>query len=309
MYAADGSNPWIASAEAARRRLSPWIAVPLAAAVAVVCVAGGRWAAVAIGGLLPEGAPPWPGIIRDAIFQLAIFGPLMAFALAACAVEGRRVWLGGTPMSALLGLACGAGGFALVLGLAELAGVVVPGNASMVGPAAAGGISAGLVVFAFQCGAEEIFFRGWLQPVLCARWGGWLGVLVTAVMFGALHLAGGARSPQALANLLLGGLMFGLLALRSGGLWAPFLAHFAWNWIEACGVGLEPNPGIGPHGALVDLDLNGPSLWSGGLDDLNGSLATTVVLASIVIGLIALAPVRSAAPAARRSGLAPSQTS
>jgi hypothetical protein len=80
----------------------------------------------------------------------------------------------------------------------------------------------------------------------------------------------------------------GLLALRTGGLWAAFAAHGVWNWTESCGVGLDPNPGVGAFGALIDLDLAGPALWSGGEDGLNGSLALTLVLGVIVTVLIAL---------------------
>jgi membrane protease YdiL (CAAX protease family) len=304
MFPADGSNPWIASAAGAGRRLSPWIAVVLAAGAAVACIfVGGR-----LGAAIGAWAHP-VRLIHNAIFQLFVFGPMLAFGFLAGSLEGRRVWLTGSPGGALLGLALGAGGFALVLVLAVMAGVVVPGAGEAVGAAAAGGVGLGLAMFSLQAAAEEVYFRGWLQPILCERWGPWPGLAVTAVLFAALHVAGGVRSPLALLNLTLGGLMFGLLALRSGGLWAPFLAHLAWNWIEACGVGLEPNPGLGATGALVDLDLRGAALWSGGPDDLNGSLATTLVLASIVIALAALfAPVRSAAPAARRSGFAPPQT-
>jgi membrane protease YdiL (CAAX protease family) len=120
-----------------------------------------------------------------------------------------------------------------------------------------------------------------------------------------LHLAGGAREPLSLLNLFLGGVLFGLLALRSGGLWAPFIAHFAWNWTEACGLGLEANPGIGPNASLFHIALHGDALWSGGDDRLNGSVAMTLVLAALVLGLLAFGASRSERPAAYRSGSAP----
>ena len=56
---------------------------------------------------------------------------------------------------------------------------------------------------AFCVAAEELYFRGWLQPLLCARWGVWAGVIVTALLFAGLHVAGGARAPMSLLNLLL----------------------------------------------------------------------------------------------------------
>ena len=91
---------------------------------------------------------------------------------------------------------------------------------------------------------------------------------------------------MALLNLMLGGMAFGLLALRSGGLWAPFAAHTAWNWIESGVLGLEPNPGVGAGGSILDLDIVGAGLWSGGGDAMNGSLAATLVLLLGVAGLV-----------------------
>jgi membrane protease YdiL (CAAX protease family) len=38
--------------------------------------------------------------------------------------------------------------------------------------------------------AEELLYRGWMQPRLVARWGPAAGVLVTAALFGLARRAG-----------------------------------------------------------------------------------------------------------------------
>ncbi|HEX7758114.1 MAG TPA: CPBP family intramembrane glutamic endopeptidase [Caulobacteraceae bacterium] len=141
--------------------------------------------------------------------------------------------------------------------------------------------------------------------MLGGRWGAWMGLLATSLIFCGLHVVGGARAPLAAINIFLAGLFFGLLALRSGGLVAPITAHFAWNWAETGLFATDPNPGAGPFGALVDLDLTGPSLWSGGADTMNGSLATTLVLGALILGLMLAVRQRRAAAAARSSRSAP----
>lgn len=310
MYAADVANPSIASAQTASRRPPAWLLLIIAVAFAVaeVWLTVRLWRVVgpSIGTAL-AGLGPWGQLMSTAVFNLMVFTPLLVAALIGCAVEGRR--LGGAGgRSALyggLGLLLGAGGFGVSLGLAALAGVVVQGHDSVAGAPAVIALTGGVLVIGFQAATEEIYFRGWLQPVLCARWGAWPGLIAGALAFSALHLVSGVRSPIAVANLFLGGLVFGLLALRSGGLWAPILAHFGWNWLEACGFGVEPNPGIGQTGALMNLDLAGPRLWSGGPDDMNGSVATTLVLAALALGLLVLPPIRTVAPEARRSGSVP----
>jgi membrane protease YdiL (CAAX protease family) len=137
---------------------------------------------------------------------------------------------------------------------------------------------------AFQSTAEEVFFRGWLQPLLCARWGPWFGLATTAALFGALHLIAGVHGPLAVANVFLAGLLFGLLALRSGGILAPLAAHFAWNWTESGLLGLAP----APMDSLFHLRLGGAALWSGGADAMDGSLGPTLVLLVLDACLIAL---------------------
>jgi membrane protease YdiL (CAAX protease family) len=279
-------NPWIAEVDRARRALPAWLVLVagLAAAGSVNGLAGlVTPAAAAVAATpMPGGLGPLAG---GALLYALAFLPLWLVALLGGRIEGRRVWRSerrpvlAAAGGALLGLV----GFGAALTLAGAAGVVHPGATG-----AAAGALAGLLVFAYQAGAEEVLFRGWMQPVLCARFGPWVGLVIVATVFGVMHLVGAPRSPVAVINLMLGGLMFGLLALRTGGLWAAFAAHGVWNWTESCGVGLDPNPGVGAFGALIDLDLAGPALWSGGEDGLNGSLALTLVLGVIVTVLIAL---------------------
>ena len=114
--------------------------------------------------------------------------------------------------------------------------------------------------------------------------------------------------------------MFGLLALRTGGIAAATGTHVAWNALEQLLYGLDPNPGIGSFGSVIDKDLIGPALLGGSEDGLNGSLGMTAALMAIVVpltilgwrGLVGRDPAGNAAlsPATarvrRRSGRAPS---
>lgn len=227
----------------------------------------------------------WSSGMVEALFTLLLFGTL-----AAVGWFGRRAaGMGGAAAAAPRGQAVtagaltGVGGFLLALALARLAGSVTAG-----GPALSAGVAAiliGTLCVAGQATAEELFFRGWLQPVLVRGWGAAAGVAVTALVFSGLHMAGGVRSGTALVNLAAGGVLFGLLALRSGGLWAPAAAHVGWNWSEIMGFGLAPNPGVGSFGAIRDLDLGGSAWWGGSEEGLNASVAMTVVLLALILPL------------------------
>jgi membrane protease YdiL (CAAX protease family) len=255
-------------------------AVVFSVAVLMIFKAQAATLETAIGKLAGDLAEPWSDILTSGALQVMVFSLFLIAAVAAVGWEGRRLWRAGSdPTTGLaLGLACGSAGFGAAVLIAFMAGAVAPATPL---PSPAGAILAGAAIVLLQSGAEEAFFRGWLQPVLCTRWGAWPGLLLTAAAFAALHIIAGAHGALAVVNLFLGGLLFGLLALRTGGLLAPTAAHFAWNWSESGLLGLNPDA----SGSVLALRLTGAPLWNGGADTMNGSLATTLVLTALVAGL------------------------
>ncbi|MEI8249642.1 MAG: CPBP family intramembrane glutamic endopeptidase [Synechococcus sp. ELA057] len=71
---------------------------------------------------------------------------------------------------------------------------------------------------------EEILFRGALLPVLAQRWGGMVGVLVSAAVFALAHLSLSEGVP-----LFVLGVGLGWLRWRSGRLAPSVLMHALWN--------------------------------------------------------------------------------
>jgi hypothetical protein len=271
----------------ARRRRPAWAsllaAVVFSVAVLMIFKAVAPELFTAIGGAVGSLPAPWPDALGSGGLQVMVFGLFLVAAMSAMRLEGRRLWRRGSePLTDVaMGLACGSAGFCTAVLIAYMAGSVTTG-APPASPAGAIVLGAALVII--QAVAEEAFFRGWLQPVLGASWGVWAGLLLTAAAFAALHIIAGAHGALAVINLFLGGLLFGLLALRTGGLMAPAAAHFAWNWSESGVLGLSPDP----SGSLLTLRLSGAPLWSGGADTMNGSLATTLVL-SVLVGAFLVA--------------------
>lgn len=219
------------------------------------------------------------------VFYALLFAPLIALAWVLGRAEGRAVWSTGLAPARWFGrgIALGLGGLTVTVGYAALNGGLIHGGA---GGISTGFLLVGVLLTFFQVFAEELLFRGWLQQVLIARVGTLAGVGIGAVLFAAFHLGAGVRAPISLFNLMLGGIWFGLLALRSGGLIAPLAAHFAWNVVEDLGLGLIPNPSTGPLGAFIDLDLSGLPLWGGQPEALNASIGTTLVLLALIMPLL-----------------------
>ena len=151
---------------------------------------------------------------------------------------------------------------------------------------------------------KSTFSAAGYSPLLARQWGAALGVIVPAVVYSAAHVATGRiHGSLAMLNVFLAGALFGLLALRTGGLAAPFAAHLAWNWLERAVFGMTPNPGVDRLGALIDIDLVGPALVSGGRDEFNGTLEVALALALA----LAVVAVVSAVRVERVPQLAPSK--
>lgn len=67
---------------------------------------------------------------------------------------------------------------------------------------------------------EELFFRGYAQTRLVARWGRWTGILVTSALFGLIHLDP-IHTPMA----FLIGIVLGWMAETSGSVRPGMIAH------------------------------------------------------------------------------------
>lgn len=225
----------------------------------------------------------------ETIASTILFGLLLAAGLLGARLSGLNgARLGPRPGLRLVqGATIGLAGLFVAAGLAAIAGVVRPSA----GSALLGPLLGGTAVIAFQVSSEEIFFRGWLQPVLTRAWG-FFGILVTAIAFAALHLVAAAGAALSLCNLFLGGLLFGLLANRYGGIASAIGAHFTWNWAEQLMLGLDPNPGLGSFGAVANLDLVGSRWWGGSAEGLNASIAMTFALAILLAPLV-IVPARN----------------
>lgn len=81
------------------------------------------------------------------------------------------------------------------------------------------------VVFAAPI-AEELLFRGQLQPAIERRFGPWPSILVPAIVFGAIHL-----QPLAAPPLILVGAILGWLRWKTGSLTIPIVFHVTMNAI------------------------------------------------------------------------------
>lgn len=144
--------------------------------------------------------------------------------------------------------------------------------------------------------AEEALTRGWLLPVIGARYKPWLGVLLSSLLFAGLHSLNPNLSPIAVLNLFLFGLFAAVYALFEGGLWGVFSIHAVWNWMQGNLLGLEVSGSPAPGGTLFNLQEVGPDAITGGAFGPEGGLAVTAVLLASIAVVLVLARRRAGRP-------------
>ncbi|MDI3298024.1 MAG: CPBP family intramembrane metalloprotease [Bacillota bacterium] len=96
-----------------------------------------------------------------------------------------------------------------------------------------------LAFTAFVALAEETLFRGWLQPAA--------GPVAATLLFVLVHIQYLGRPPALLALTAYGAVLAALRAW-SGGLLAPWLAHWGLDAVQALAVVLGRYPGLPPKG-------------------------------------------------------------
>ncbi|MGC1448952.1 MAG: type II CAAX endopeptidase family protein [Candidatus Sulfotelmatobacter sp.] len=76
---------------------------------------------------------------------------------------------------------------------------------------------------------EELFFRGFMYPVLARRWGAAWGIGLTALPFGLIHLPQYGWAWGAALVIVLVGVVCGVVRAVTGSVGASFLVHAGYN--------------------------------------------------------------------------------
>ncbi|WP_167668134.1 CPBP family intramembrane glutamic endopeptidase [Mucilaginibacter gossypiicola] len=89
-----------------------------------------------------------------------------------------------------------------------------------------------LLLYLLTALREELAFRGYPLRSLAYSIGNWKAQAIIAVFFALEHLAGGYTWGQAILGAAIGAILFGIAALRSGGIALPLGIHTAWNFSQ-----------------------------------------------------------------------------
>jgi membrane protease YdiL (CAAX protease family) len=156
------------------------------------------------------------------------------------------------------------------------------GIIAMFGGYRAGWGSIGVMItsFGLMCAvaaAEELIFRGVLFRIVEEMAGTWGALIVSALIFGALHLVNpDATVWGALAIAIEAGLMFGAAYAATRTLWLPIGMHLGWNFAEGGIFGVTVSGSHGTPGLLKGT-MSGSAVLTGGSFGPKASLVAILV--------------------------------
>lgn len=132
---------------------------------------------------------------------------------------------------------------------------------------------------------EEILIRGIIFRIIEEQLGSYISLLISAIIFGALHLLN--PNSSLISGLCVGieaGLLLGAAYIYTRNLWFPIAIHFAWNFMQS-GIFGAITSGNEKTSSLLTTKLTGNSFITGGEFGPEGTIQGLIfcVLASIVL--------------------------
>ncbi|WP_218011197.1 CPBP family intramembrane glutamic endopeptidase [Herbidospora mongoliensis] len=149
------------------------------------------------------------------------------------------------------------------------------------------GLSAVLPLAAVSIGAavtEELLFRGLALQALEGLLGSRAALAITALLFGALHLANpGATLWSSLAIAVEAGVLLGAAFLWRRSIWFVIGLHFTWNvTVALLGIPVSGHPSEG----VLTTHVSGPEWLTGGAFGLEASVVPVVVSVLIAAAML-----------------------
>ncbi|HEX6661872.1 MAG TPA: CPBP family intramembrane glutamic endopeptidase [Sphingomicrobium sp.] len=135
---------------------------------------------------------------------------------------------------------------------------------------------------------EELLFRGILFRWIEEFGGSWLALLATSALFGLAHILNpNATLFSSFAVAIEAGVLLGAAYMLTRNLWLAMGLHAGWNFTQG-EIFDVPVSGFDAHG-LVQAELSGPTLLSGGQFGLEASIIAIIIVTALGMGMIVLA--------------------
>ena len=135
-----------------------------------------------------------------------------------------------------------------------------------------------------QGGTEEVATRGWLLTRIAAKTNLPLAIAISSSLFGILHMGNAGVTFLSILNIILDGVLAGLLFIYTDSIWLVVAQHGTWNYVQGNLLGFQVS-GTSADASIFSFTMgDGPDWLTGGAFGAEGSIITTLVLlVSLVI--------------------------
>lgn len=135
---------------------------------------------------------------------------------------------------------------------------------------------------------EEILVRGIIFRIMEEKFGSYLALVISALLFGAMHLANPNSSLTAAFGIAIqAGLLLAVAYIYSRNLWFPIAIHFAWNFTQS-GIFGAIVSGNSLDKSLFTTEIQGEEWYTGGQFGPEGSIQATLFCLTATIVLFIL---------------------
>jgi uncharacterized protein len=136
---------------------------------------------------------------------------------------------------------------------------------------------------------EELFFRGVLFRIVTEVFGSWIGLAVSSLAFGLVHLNNpGSTLQGALFIAMEAGVLLAAAYMLTGRLWMSMGWHAAWNYTQSA-VFSGITSGNEPSKGLVKAIIDGPQMLTGGSFGMEASVVALLLCTATGVILLAMA--------------------
>ena len=147
-------------------------------------------------------------------------------------------------------------------------------------------ILTGIGLFIIVAITEELLVRGYVLNNLLGSINKYYALIISAIIFSALHLGNPHINLLSLINLFLAGVLLGLPYIYNKNLWFSIALHFSWNFCQGTVFGF--NVSGNNFYSIILQRISHPNIWNGGSFGFEGSILCVLLqfLAICVVFII-----------------------
>lgn len=140
----------------------------------------------------------------------------------------------------------------------------------------------GIVIFTAVGFAEEMIARAFFIKALSRRFKRGSAVVISSIIFSAMHFGNSGISIPAAINLFLVGLLFAQMYVQSGSLWVPIGYHITWNYFQGYVFGFQVS-GFVVEGMYKTSPVTKDIINGGSFGPEGGLVVTAVIILGYAI--------------------------